>query len=175
MKQVLFICCTFFLLVGIVGCSNAQSDAVKQAELIKETVKKNSPGSIPTSATGHYMTGKIDGKAWAASYMMPYTDVSGSYIYIAGENEGDDINFQLWKRGLAVGKKIDFSEDHAANLNLKDVPAFFGGRSGYVEITKMDDKWMEGTFQFNATSHSSDKKVTVTNGRFRIAIVPGLR
>ena len=175
MKQILFIACSIFLLTVVTSCNNAQSDAVKQAELIKKTVKENSPGTIPTSAAGHYMTAKIDGKEWSAAAMMPYTDVNGSYLYIVGENDGDDINFQLWKRGIEVGKKTEFSEDHAANLNLKDVSAFFGGYAGFVEITKMDDKWVEGTFQFNASSHSSDKKVTVTDGHFRIAIVPGLR
>jgi hypothetical protein len=175
MRSILFVACTFLLLVTVASCNNAQSDAVKQAELIQKTVKENSPGTIPTSATGHYMTATIDGKKWSASYMMPYTDVNGSYLYIVGENDGDDINFQLWKQGIGVGKKFEFSEDHAANLNLKDVSAFFGGYSGLAEITRLDDKWLEGTFHFNASSHSSDKKVTVTDGRFRIAIVPGHR
>lgn len=175
MKQVSFVFCTVLLLIGVVGCSNAQSDAKKQAELIKETVKKNSPGSIATSANGYYMTAKIDGKDWAASHMMPDESTNSSYIRLFGEKGDDNISFQLWKKGLAVGKKIDFSENHAADLNLKDNPAFFGGRTGYVEITKMDDQWMEGTFQFTATSGSTDKKVQVTNGRFRVALVPGLK
>lgn len=175
MKQAVFIFCTIFLLMGAVGCSNAQTDAEKQAKLIKETVRKNSPGTIPASAKGYYMTAKMDGKDWSASHMMPDESTNSSYIRIYGENGGDNISFQLWKRGLAAGKKVDFSEDHAADLNLKDNPAFFGGRTGYVEITKMDDQWMEGTFQFTATSSGTDKKVAVTNGRFRVALVPGLK
>lgn len=176
MKQVVFAFCTGLLLIGVVSCSNAQTDAAKkQAELIKETVKKNSPGTIATSAKGYYMTAKIDGKDWSATHMMPDENTNSGYIRLFGERGDDNMSFQLWKRGLAVGKKIDFSENHAADLNLKDNPAFFGGRTGYVEITKMDDQWMEGTFQFTATSSSTDKKVQVTNGRFRVALVPGLK
>jgi hypothetical protein len=163
-----------FLLTAITGCNNAQGDAVKQAEAIQETVKNSSPGTIPTSENGYYMTAKIDGKEWSASYMMPYSN-SGSYLYIAGENGGDDINFQLWKNGLDVGKRIPFNESHAANLTLKDVPAFFGGNSGEVEITKITNQWMEGTFQFSASSSSSDKKIAVTEGRFRVAVAAGLK
>jgi hypothetical protein len=175
MKQVSFVFCTVLLLIGVVGCSNAQSDAKKQAELIKETIKNNSPGTIATSAKGYYMNAKIDGKDWVASHMMPDENTNSGYIRLFGERGADNISFQLWKRGLAVGKKIDFSENHAADLNLKDNPAFFGGRTGYVEITKMDEQWLEGTFQFTATSSSTDKKIQVTNGRFRVALVPGLK
>jgi hypothetical protein len=175
MKQVVFIFCTIFLLIGVVGCSNAQSDAKKQAELIKETVKNNSPGTIPTSAKGCFMTASINGKDWSATHMMPDENTSSGYIRLFGERGGDNISFQLWKRGLAVGKKVAFDENHAADLNLKDNPAFWGGRTGYVEITKIDDQWLEGNFQFTATSSSTDKKVAVTNGRFRVAPVPGAK
>jgi hypothetical protein len=175
MKQVLFIFCTALLLVAVTGCNNAQTDAVKQAEAIQQTVKENSPGSIPTSESGYYMKAKIDGKQWTASHMMPDDNASSNYKRIQGENDGDNMDFQLWKRGVEVGKKIPFTEDHAANLSLKDIPAFFGGRSGYVEIIKMDDQWLEGTFQFTATSSGSDKKIEITDGHFRVALVAGLK
>jgi len=176
MKQVVYVFCTVPFLIGVVSCSNAQSEAAKkQAELIKETIKNNSPGTIATSTKGYYMAAKIDGKDWSASHMMPDENTNSGYIRLFGERGPDNISFQLWKRGLAVGKKIEFSENHAADLNLKDNPAFFGGRTGFVEITKMDEQWLEGTFQFTATSSSTDKKVQVTNGRFRVALVPSVK
>ena len=175
MKQVFLIFCGALLLAAVAGCNSAQSDAEKQAALIQKTIKENSPGTIPTSSTGYYMKAKIDGKDWSASYMMPYEDISSSYIYITGENEGDNISFQLWKQGLSVGKKLPFSEDDAANIMLKNVSGYLGGRSGFVEITKMDGKWMEGTFQISANSVNSPDKAEITDGHFRVAMQPGLR
>src|SRR5688572_20055524 len=118
------------LLAASTGCGSAQSDAVKQADAIQQTVKANTPGAIQTSKTGYYMTAKIDGKEWSASHMMPY-DESGSYLLVFGEKDGDRISFQLWKRGVNTGKKFPFSDDHAADLSLEDISGFFGGRSGF--------------------------------------------
>lgn len=143
-------------------------------EQIQTTAKDNTPGAIATSGNGYMMKAKIDGRDWSASHMMPDDDVNSSYKMIHGENGGDYINFQLWKRGIEVGKKITFSDDHVANLSLENVSGFFGGKSGEVEITKMDEQWLEGNFHFTATTSSSDKKVEVTEGQFRVALVPGL-
>lgn len=173
MKQIIpVLSCLFF--IAVTSCNNAKTDAVKQAEAIQKPVNGNTPGTIATSASGYNMTAKIDGKDWSASHMMPVTG-SGSYIYVMGEDGGNNMNFQLSKNGLAAGKKIEFSENHAANLNLEDVSAFFGGYSGYAEITKMDEQWMEGTFQFTASSSGTDRKVNVTDGRFRVALAEGLK
>jgi hypothetical protein len=174
MKQNLLILCTS-LLLALAACNGgAQDEAAKQAALIEKTTKESSPGAA-TSGTGAYMTAKIDGKQWTASTMTPDDNTSSNYKIITGDNDGDGIHFQLWKKNIEVGKKIPFSEDHAADLTLKAEPAFFGGRTGEVEITKLDEKWVEGTFRFTATSHSSAKKIEVTEGRFRVPIVPGLQ
>ncbi|MGZ8538278.1 MAG: DUF6252 family protein [Flavisolibacter sp.] len=175
MKQKMILCLGLSILI-ISSCKNAaQSDAEKQAGLITKTMKEHSPGSIPTSGNSYYMKATIDGKEWSASHMMPDDAVSSSYKMIHGADGESYITFQLWKRGVEVGKKIPFSSDNAANLSIEGTSGFFSGQIGEVEITKMDDQWLEGKFHFTATSSSSDKKVGVTNGSFRVALVPGLK
>jgi hypothetical protein len=162
--------------VSICSCNNgAQSEAVKQAEAIQKAVKENTPGAIATSGNGYYMKANIDGKAWSASFMIPDDNASSSYKMIHGENGGDNIHFQIWKRGIEIGKKILFDENHAADLTLESFDGFLAGKSGEIVIVKMDDQWMQGTFKFTATASSSDKKVEVTNGEFRVPLVPGLK
>ena len=170
MNQLSFIAIAATVSFIIPGCGNSANDDAKQlAKQIKTTVKQNSPGTIATSESNYYMKAKIDGKQWIASHMMPDEDVNSSYIRIHGENGGDYMNFQLWKRGIEVGKKFPINEDHAANLSLEDDSGFWGGHSGEIEITKLDGKWMEGKFSYKATSSSSIKSIEVTDGFFRVA------
>lgn len=161
-----------FFSICFISCGNsAQEEATKVADQIKETAKANSPGTIATSAGGYYMKSRIDGKEWVASHMMPDEDVNSSYIRIHGENGDDYMNFQLWKRGIEQGKKIAFDEDHAANLSLKEDAGFWGGKSGEIEIIKLDGKWMEGKFSYKASSSSSPKTIEVTQGFFRVPFI----
>jgi len=48
--------------------------------------------------------------------------------------------------------------------------AIWGGRKGEMEITKVDDKWVEGEFYFTAIASETDKTMEVTEGFFRISI-----
>jgi hypothetical protein len=157
-----------FSLASISCGSSAHDDAKQFADQIKETTKKNSPGTVATGEGNYYMKAKINGKQWIASYMMPDEDTNSSYIRIHGEDGGDYMNFQVWKRGVELGKKFLFAEDYAANLSLEDDPAFWVGKSGHLEITKLDEKWMEGKFSYKATSSSSTKVIEVTEGFFRV-------
>lgn len=170
MKQTLFIFSISLLILPFTGCNNAaRSEAQQQADLIQKTMKENTPGAIATSETGYYMKAKIDGKEWSATHMVPDNDERSSMKMIRGENDGDNINFQLWKQGVEVGKKRSFSETNAAGIFIADDPELISGQTGEVEITKLDEQWLEGTFHFTATSGSSNKKVEVTDGRFRVA------
>lgn len=169
MKQVSFLAIAAFLSSMSFSCgSSAQDEAKQLADQIKETTKQNSPGTVATSESNYYMKAKINGRQWVASHMMPDEDVNSSYIRIHGENGGDYMNFQLWKRGVELGKKIAFNDDHAANLSLEEDAAFWGGKSGEIEITKLDGQWMEGNFSYKATSSSPTKSIEVTEGFFRV-------
>ena len=156
----------------IVSCAEtSREDPSKIAEQVEQSVKKNSPGTIATSSGGYYMKAKIDGKEWVATHMMPDDDVNSSYIRIHGENGGDYMNFQLWKRGIELGRKFAFDDERVANLSLEEDAGFWGGKSGEIEIIKLDGKWMEGRFSYKASSSSSAKIVEVTHGFFRLPFV----
>ncbi|HVG15349.1 MAG TPA: DUF6252 family protein [Chitinophagaceae bacterium] len=175
MKKMHFILSVSIILISLVACNGgAHSEAVKQAALIEKTMKENTPGSLPTSEAGYYMKAKINGADWSASHMMPDDAATSSYKTIQGESPGRSIYFQLWKRGIEPGKKIPFSDNRAATLSVND-SEFFHGSQGEVEITKMDDQWMEGNFHFTGTTNSSDERVEVTDGSFRVALIAGLK
>ena len=168
MKQCPFVVTILFssVLVSCGGSSN--HDAKQLTEQVKETTKKNSPGTVPTSEDSYFMKASIDGKPWIATYMMPDDDVNSSYVRINGENGGDYMNFQLWRKGIEPGKKFSFDQEHAANLSLERDAGFWGGTSGEVEITKLDGGWMEGKFAYKATSSSSTQTIEVADGFFRV-------
>lgn len=120
--------------------------------------------SFAIAATLHFMI-------WVASHMMPDEDINSSYIRIHGEDGGDYMNFQLWKRGIELGKKFQIDNDNAADLSLKDDAGFWAGKDGEIEITKLDGKWMEGKFSYKATSSNSAKSVEVTDGFFKVPFI----
>ncbi|MRG47924.1 hypothetical protein GFS24_22575 [Chitinophaga sp. SYP-B3965] len=138
------------------------------ADEITATAKANTPGFIPTSKDGYWMSAKIDGKDWTASAMMPVDKSDSRRIH--GEHNGETISFSIWMRGLEPGKHFSFSEDKAADLFTNDDIGMWGGRNGEIVITKIDDKGVEGTFSFTASSSRSEKTVAVTEGRFRVPL-----
>lgn len=147
----------------------ARSEAESLADQIKATVKANTPGAIETSKDGFYMSATIDGEEWAATHMIPDTDNSSNSKRIFGENSDLSISFSVYMPGLEAGKKREFSDDHVADfIPTEENTGFWGGKTGEMEITAINDHFMEGKFHFTATSSSSDKKYELTNGYFRI-------
>src|ERR1700694_3000456 len=141
----------------LAACNNGSvGDAKNMAAQIQKTVKENSPGFVPTSEAGYYMTARIDGKEWQAKAMLP-ADRSDSRR-VQGENDGESIGFYLWMRGLEHGKKIKFSETNGVDLFTNDDTGIWGGRKGEVEITKMTGNMVEGTFHFTATTRRDAAK-----------------
>jgi hypothetical protein len=168
MKYVTILVTTVCLLAACK--SKQQQDAEKLMEQIQTTVKANSPGTIATSENGYYMKAKIDGKEWIASAMFPVDNSDSRRIQ--GENNGEMIGFYCWMRGLEPGKKIEFSEDHAADLYTNDDVGIWGGRKGEITITKIDDQVLEGQFHFTASTSRSTKTLEVTDGIFRVPRTP---
>lgn len=156
------------LMFCFLSCKNkAATDAQQQAVTLKETIEQLSPGMEPASEKGYYMKATIDGKEWTATGMMHDEGGTSSYRQVNAEGNGTTISFQLWKQGITTGMKRDFGDDYAANFITDD--GFFGGRDGGMEITRADDQWIEGKFHFNASSGTSDKKIAVTDGFFRVS------
>lgn len=154
------------LLISSGGCGNsAQGDAKNLAAQIQNTVKENAPGSLPVAEGGYTMRAKINGKEWTANSMMPATDKTGRII---GYHNTDYISFPYDKRDMVAGKKIRISENHAVDFVTKE-NGICGGRSGEMNITKVDDNWVEGTFFFTVNSCVGvATKIEVTDGFFRI-------
>lgn len=169
MKILMLLCTTVCFLLA--ACQNSQqSEAKKLAGDMEATLKANTPGFIPTSKEGYWMTAKIDGKDWTASAMMPIDKSDSRRIH--GENNGESISFSIWMRGLEPGKHIAFSENKAADLFTNDDIGMWGGRKGEVIITRVDDGGVEGTFSFTASSSRSEKTLEVTTGHFRVPLTP---
>jgi hypothetical protein len=151
------------------ACKNkGNADAQQLAKDIQSTTKAHTPGAVATSETGYYMKAKIDGKEWKAAFMIPDESASSSYKTIHGENGETYMNFMLWRRGIEPGKTTDFDDSHVANLSIAGTEGFWGGKKGIIKITTVDEQWTEGTFEFEATSSSSDKTIHVTEGSFRV-------
>jgi hypothetical protein len=158
----IFICAC--LLAFTSSCNSQQSEAKKLAEQIKSTIM---PGTLPTAEGSWTMTAKIKGKDWAAASMMP-PDAAGR---IVGYYKNESIGLPYNRRDMYVGKKIKFKENNVVDLTLDDDVGIYGGRTGEMEITKVDENWAEGKFYFTGnTTQGSSKTVEVTGGFFRISL-----
>lgn len=152
----------------IAACNGQSNDAKKLSQGIQKLRKELAPGSIPTSANGYYMKCKINGKDWEANSIMP-PDVAGR---IMGDSNGEFISLPYYDRRnfLALKKRKLGSGHDNVDMSLHDGAGYWGAKSGEMEITKVDDKWAEGTFSFIAGHTQSDQTLAVTNGFFRISI-----
>jgi PBP1b-binding outer membrane lipoprotein LpoB len=64
MKQIIsFLCCILFL----TNCSNPKNNPIANQQKANKIINSMKPGHIAVSATGFYMTAKVDGKDWAAA------------------------------------------------------------------------------------------------------------
>lgn len=151
------------LLMIFTACN---TQAEKMAKQIEDTVSKTTTET--PSENGIYLKATIDGKPWHAEKMIPDMDPNSSYKRIHGEKGDIMISFQLWKP--QTGMKRKFKEDYAADFWAED--GIFGGRQGEVTVTKADDKFIEGTFYFTATTVNGSGKHEITNGSFRVATTP---
>lgn len=152
------------ILFLIFSC-NSQSDAQKKAGEISKAINQ-SPEGEKTSADDSYLKATIDGKKWAATKTGPRYGPESNYKLVSGETKDITINFQLYKP--YTGMKRQFGADYEANFITDD--GFFSGKKGEVTVTRADEKWIEGTFYFTASSSSSDKIYEVTNGSFKIPV-----
>ena len=153
---------TIFLSCGDNKNNNAASDATD----LQQQISKMQPGGIPTKEGGWTMTAKINGREWVATSIID-PDAAGR---IVGDNNGEGFGFPYDRREMFVGNKIKFSHDNAVDLSTyegKDLE-YWGGYKGEMEITKVDDKSVEGNFFLTGSMTDSDKTVEITDGFFRI-------
>jgi hypothetical protein len=149
------------------SCGNvSQSQAVTDAKQTQAEIQSIKPGGIATSTNGYLMTATIDGKKWSARFMMPpaVTD------RIIGDDNVTSISLPYDRRYMVPGKKIAFSHDRAVDLFTNDAVAIWGGYSGEMEITKVENNWAEGKFFFTASGSDTDKTLAVSDGYFKISL-----
>ncbi|MCW3091466.1 MAG: hypothetical protein JWP81_2535 [Ferruginibacter sp.] len=162
MKHILPLLILTFMLYS---CGNDNTDkAISDAKEVQSAIKQMQPGGIPTTAGGWTMTAKIKDKNWTANSIMP-PEAAGR---IVGDDNGVSISLPYDRRDMVPGKKTTFSHDNAVDLMTNDEVGLWGGYSGEMEVTKVDNEWAEGKFFF--TGASDDKKIEVTEGVFRISM-----
>lgn len=166
MKIIIHLCAAIALF--FLPACNGKTDAEKKVDEISQASGQKATETKTPDPNGIYMSATIDGKKWVATKMIPDLSTNSNYKQIHGETPEFTISFQIYKP--AAGLKEEFSEHNGSNL-ITDA-GYFGGRKGQMEVTKMDDKWLEGTFHFTATNSSTDKVYEVTNGFFRVQAPP---
>lgn len=165
MKALLTVSIAVILMASFTSCNSSKSDAEKAADTIKEAAAQGSPGTKPVSETNTFVKATIDGKEWEAKRMMQDASVNSSYKLVCGEDDDITIRFSIWQPEAGRTRKL--GEDMV--IDFWNGGEILGGRSGEITITRVDEKWVEGTFHFTATQMNSDKKYEITNGSFRIA------
>lgn len=150
----------------LTSCNGQNKEALKKVQEIEAVVNEKKPESVTTSATGWTLTAKINGKSWKAASMDPPQMVDR----IIGNYEEESIGLPFTKSNMVGGNTIEFGEFKAADLTLDDDVVFWVGREGQMQITKQESDWVEGIFNFIATSSSTHETMMVTDGFFRIKI-----
>lgn len=117
-----------------------------------------------TVQEGSFIKAKVNGKDWSATKITPDKYVS-EILQVMGETENTELAFQLNKPAQGKTDNLiatDMNHYRDAQFNMYMV------KSGKTVITKMNDKWVEGTFSFSAYDSRSKKNAEVANGVFRV-------
>lgn len=136
----------------------AQEHAAKIDEALNSTVAKD---TIPT---GCYMRAVINGQKWEATAMSPDVSIP-SIVSVNGRKDGSLITFTTSGKPDNVGQPRALSDMYTITY-FDGNEDFFGAKSGQITVRKLDDNFLEGTFNF--TVEENGKKITCTDGEFRI-------
>ena len=161
----------FFILTALLFTSCKSKTASLDsgdANALAAAIKNMQPGGNATTEGGWTMTANIDGKKWKASSIMS-PERAGR---ILGENNGESISLPYYdKRNFLALMKRKLGGNHSlAEMRLNDDVVLWTAKLGEMEITKVDDKWAEGTFSFIASGFETEKTKEVKDGFFRISI-----
>lgn len=150
----------------LTSCYGQNKEALKKAHEIEAVVMENGHESVPTAAAGWTLTANINGKAWKATSMAPPLIANR----IIGYYNEEAIGLPYGNNNLVADNITEFGEFKAADLTLDDDVVFWVGREGQMQITKRESNWVEGIFNFTATSTSNNETKVVSDGFFRIKI-----
>lgn len=155
---------------AIAGCGTKKAADDQPAKVDSATSPDSSafitiPGEKPgTMPAGCYLRATIDGNKWEATEMSPDSS-HPSQLVVTGKSGVSSITFVIDGVHVEPGKPHNLSEMN--EITYWGGGGFFvGAKSGQVTITKIDDKFVDGAFNF--TAEKDGKNVTCTDGEFRI-------
>jgi hypothetical protein len=123
------------------------------------------PGSMPE---GCYLRATIDGKKWEAKEMNP-DEMKLSLVTVNGKNGNSSITFVTGRSRDSIGQPHDLGDSN--QITYWGGEGFFvGAKSGQFTVTKIEEPYIEGTFNF--TAEKDGRKVEATDGEFRILAPP---
>jgi hypothetical protein len=157
--------------VMLYSCGNSsQNKTQEEAKQLAAGIQKMDPDGIPTTAGGWTMTAKFNGREWTASSIMPL-EATGRII---GDYNGQSIGFPYDRDEMEVGHKEIFGEHNNVQISTKEDGDinYWDGFKGEMEITKVEDNWVEAKFFVTGKSSFTDtsRRVEITDGFFRISI-----
>lgn len=126
-------------------------------------------GYVSTSETGYRMTALIDGVPWEASRMREFEN-STAAVRVEGVAGVRSVAFNLWLHQLRSGSRIYFYAGAPAELVPQRSAAVWKGTSGTVDMLRVDESRLEGTFHFTAVQDGTMRVINVTEGYFRIML-----
>lgn len=159
-----------------VGCNSKSSEqraAEEHAAKIDEAMTQSAESLLPgvkrgTMPEGCYLRAVVDGKKWEAIEMTP--DLSGLSIMTVNGNSGHgSITFVISSKRDNIGQPSNLSDSNQITFWGGD-DFFVGAKSGQFTVTKMDDKFIDGTFNF--TAEKDGRTITATDGEFRVPAPP---
>lgn len=151
----------------LAGCQN-DSGTRKPAFTEQNRTSAANIEFVKVSPDGYFLTARINGKEWVAKTMMKNMNTPG--LRIEGKNNEASIGFYLWLPGKRSGSNIGFNPYNVASLKTDDDVGIWTGAVGTIVIEKVDEFFVAGSFYFTASSPSSDKKMEVTSGYFRMPL-----
>jgi len=168
-------CLAGFLLASFLatGCSRSttQTEAEQHAAKIDEAMSRSTAGdtSLPGATKGSmpegcYLRAVIDGKKWEATEMTPDRS-QRSLVPVNGKSGDSSITFIISGKRDNVGQPRNLGDMNTITY-WGGEDFFVGAKSGQHTVQKMDDQFIEGTFNF--TAEKDGRTVTATDGEFRI-------
>jgi hypothetical protein len=176
MKSHVRLAVTIFALLVTVGCSSAtKNDAEQHAAKVDEAMSQSTtgdvslpgmkPGAMPE---GCYLRATIDGKKWEATEMNP-DEMKLSLVTVNGKSGNSSITFVTGRNRDNIGQPSKLGDSKQITFWGGD-DFFVGAKTGQYTITKIDEPYIEGTFNF--TAEKDGRKVEATDGEFRILAPP---
>ena len=151
-----------FLSSQVSSQTSDQAKAKEQVEKIKSAVDATAPKIASSNGVGVHV--KVNGKLWQSSTILPPQQASR----IIGQKDEEYVGLPYDERQMIVGNKGKLGPDNAVDVNFRSKSGLWFTQKGLIEITKVDDKWVEGKFSATLKERDNGELMELTEGFFRI-------